>query len=761
MRRYAWIVLLWSLPALARRGDAPPPDPKASPETLLRGIAEDDFLVRDDLVGEAAARYRFIEPGKVLGELALAKAPWKSVVARIATDEKLPTKAAEPLARALVRWKAFRLHFQDAPKAEIEADFEATLRESRGALAPFASAASYFRYDGRGAGAARWIAMVERLAPDLPVVPQRLVELAPVEPWSGESLLFAVERDPKLLLDAVLAERGEGDAALLPSYDAALGQLLAKATPAKTAQAVDVANAKLSVLLGAGLAPQAVSAFQALPETVREGVISRETPERAKYGRTEMNEGGPQLALNLGAAFLLTGDREMAASLFYRAVGRTRETAQRHEDNRPGLLEAALKPERDPFEVLIFGASGPLWTQVALVAARDYPEFTARLVGTDARERRYSREDDDPVEGRRVHAATQAFDAQVAALSDELRKKAESDTAPAPAPDALSAKLRQLLDAPARRPCTERPVRPEAAKGWTSLPAEASGFFSLAAAKKDRDAVAVYASQRLDPTGEVSRGGYWFARSLDGGAKWSRPTYLGLREMRPYQLSADALPRFEGESLVLTATVREIDEDKITFPPIRLPAKRESGPVELVCPLAELEKDRDGDGLSDLVEERIVTDPENADTDGDGIRDGQDPLPQVPADGKPSLRGVLLFRALTERPPHPGIIVGPFESAVGPSELADDARTVFLSTDRESLAGTASENRTIVLSEEELALASKKFGAFYPRHAPFVATNHAGTIAFVQWSTGWSGGEYLLRKRSDGWHVEVISSWIT
>ncbi|MFP5245109.1 MAG: hypothetical protein ACLGH0_00350 [Thermoanaerobaculia bacterium] len=40
-------------------------------------------------------------------------------------------------------------------------------------------------------------------------------------------------------------------------------------------------------------------------------------------------------------------------------------------------------------------------------------------------------------------------------------------------------------------------------------------------------------------------------------------------------------------------------------------------------------KDRDGDGLTDFYEERIVTDPANADTDGDGMSDARDPLPLV------------------------------------------------------------------------------------------------------------------------------------
>ncbi|MBB6049943.1 PQQ-binding-like beta-propeller repeat protein [Armatimonas rosea] len=42
-----------------------------------------------------------------------------------------------------------------------------------------------------------------------------------------------------------------------------------------------------------------------------------------------------------------------------------------------------------------------------------------------------------------------------------------------------------------------------------------------------------------------------------------------------------------------------------------------------------LRRDSDGDGLTDLVEQRLGLSPKNADTDGDGLRDGVDPCPNV------------------------------------------------------------------------------------------------------------------------------------
>ncbi len=43
-----------------------------------------------------------------------------------------------------------------------------------------------------------------------------------------------------------------------------------------------------------------------------------------------------------------------------------------------------------------------------------------------------------------------------------------------------------------------------------------------------------------------------------------------------------------------------------------------------------IHKDSDGDGLTDLVEERFGTDPTRVDTDGDGLSDAVDPCPKAP-----------------------------------------------------------------------------------------------------------------------------------
>ena len=51
------------------------------------------------------------------------------------------------------------------------------------------------------------------------------------------------------------------------------------------------------------------------------------------------------------------------------------------------------------------------------------------------------------------------------------------------------------------------------------------------------------------------------------------------------------------------------------------------GPQQWKLSIKEIEKDSDGDGWTDIEEQRLDLDPNNKDTDGDGIPDGQDVCP--------------------------------------------------------------------------------------------------------------------------------------
>jgi hypothetical protein len=111
-------------------------------------------------------------------------------------------------------------------------------------------------------------------------------------------------------------------------------------------------------------------------------------------------------------------------------------------------------------------------------------------------------------------------------------------------------------------------------------------------------------------------------RKSDDPAAWNRPRLLptGDRFSR-----VDAIPRAESdpklempdaETLVLSWTDPKKERQQLKWS------------------IAEVFRDTDGDGWTDIEEVRLGLDPKKADTDGDGISDGQDICPDCAPDKK-------------------------------------------------------------------------------------------------------------------------------
>ena len=285
--------------------------------------------------------------------------------------------------------------------------------------------------------------------------------------------------------------------------------------------------------------------------------------------------------------------------------------------------------------------------------------------------------------------------------------------------------------------------------------------------------VAVGASQDYDPVGELSRGAYWVFRSHDGGTSWQPPLYTGLRITMPYVVRPRSdLPMIRRSGLRLEVEVRELDLDHITFPPLFSRTKREALGLYLDLPWELLERDTDGDGLTDLAEERLITDPHQADTDDDGSDDGIDPLPQVPHGGEIDQRVTMMQAILDNTLGGMGAIiheVGDHDTGSDPGQVTRRARnathtserTAFLVGDWASFRGTTPGRRIVVLSSEQHAAAEAKFGPVFATRYDVLMTNRAGDLAFVIWSAQWRGGEAIVEKVDGEWEFSILSTWIT
>jgi hypothetical protein len=219
-----------------------------------------------------------------------------------------------------------------------------------------------------------------------------------------------------------------------------------------------------------------------------------------------------------------------------------------------------------------------------------------------------------------------------------------------------------------------------------------------------------------------------------------------------------------GDQLAVEVSIRELDESSISFPPVALRAKREQDGLVLTIPFADLERDSDRDGPTDLAEERLVH-------DGDGLADGDDPLPQVAwsgiMDDEAAALAAVLENIAGMKPM--GIIHGigapggGVEDAMARMRRATltDERTTFVVAERRAFRSLATSRRAVVLTRHELELARKKFGPMLPLELPLFVLDHERRRGYVIWDASWVGGSLALEKSGASWRVRTVGSWIT
>lgn len=295
--------------------------------------------------------------------------------------------------------------------------------------------------------------------------------------------------------------------------------------------------------------------------------------------------------------------------------------------------------------------------------------------------------------------------------------------------------------------------------GWNPIRLERNGG----------EVAAIALSSALDPTGEISLGAYWVLHSSDGGQTWDAPLYTGLRQNAPYIVPPlSRLSLLHGDHLEVEVEIHEIDPDSITFPPIGMRTKREEKDLYLEMSWEALRRDSDGDGLTDLVEERLGTDPRNADTDGDGIPDGRDGLPLVPLGAGRTPEAEVLAEVMRgyyqgSGAIHVGLPANAEERhacAIRASAIGDGA--LFLIGDPTLFTPIDVDRRIVVLTPDEAGLYVDKFGLTFCADASIILVRHDGKKAVVVINEGWKEDVLeLTRTKKGGWAIRKVGGWIT
>lgn len=549
--------------------------------------------------------------------------------------------------------------------------------------------------------------------------------------------------------------------------------------PKRTAAAAGVAQSLLTAAIDAGLAARAMAELRELPPAVRTLV------ESGTRGTVYVETGGvffrPRLSdlrLELGMAATLAGDLATARSLLARfdasqPRSRSRGAPPRGQALARRLLDSWVQPSaQDPFGVLTTAVSlfrklddraldsvGWHLTLARAAVREGYPGIAVFVLPRAAEGLDALTSSDEPAPtGRdvppKVLYSARGLVAEIAALSQEIERETEAARGAmrdALGPDPAAPAIARWLERPPGPPFAARHMPPgiqpldlsEAQRAAArSRLAESLhlpvGFTPVRAGRQQTELAVVARSYAYDPwSPHATDGGYWVLRSSDGGKTWRQPLYTGLRVKLPYTVREEsALPLLAGDRLRVEVEIEPIDSE-----PAHIAAELARRPGQqglyLEIPFEELERDSDGDGLTDLAEQRLLTDPGNPDTNGDGTADGLDRTPTVPRLDPAAPAARFIATLLQDS----GIRDGPLVTVVTPDE-----RISFAVGERRWFSGLRPPHRLIVLTKEEERALGKQLALPIEEGFEILVFDRAGRHAFVL-----NGGARTYEDRDGVW----------
>ncbi|HVZ29132.1 MAG TPA: hypothetical protein VG839_01980 [Asticcacaulis sp.] len=575
-------------------------------------------------------------------------------------------------------------------------------------------------------------------------------------------------------------------AAIEEAAEARLGD-----TPAALNWRAALAQALLQQELNLGLNHEAVTRYLAYPQAVRDR-LPYAPPGLQKYDLSSQTTHSYAFANALAAALWLEGRRDEARAVLGKAYpgGWKREKSEQAEFD---AVSDALLPKiaaSDLFKAYVVGDGKPEADDGWLSGIRRATPAVREVVALRLTAAGYA---DIAAFVRRVEAPgdNTRFPAVWPSLTT-LLPAAVTDRQPGWAERIRDARARQAVAADAASgpvhvtstsvapAWSEKPL-PTGVTPWRDSDKVASlpKGLKLPVAPDDvlrfeangKDAALVFESSEYDLSGEIPAAGLWVTLRQDG--VWQKPLYLGLQEHFPYVVtSGSRLPLLAGDHLHLEIQVKEIDPKTITFPPVGMGYAREADGLYLDIDLAALKGDRDGDGLTDIAEARLGLKPDAADSDGDGIPDGRDPLPLTAYNPKGNPRDGAVAKIILEHfAGHDAgaIMVKPRPEAapgdllmLGPAAPQEKRYTMILVSDVDLFSDIAAAPfQLIVYSHADLARLGRDKAPFYPPRITELFRSLDGNDYYVSWSASWVGGSFWVHCDGDQCTSKELSNWIT
>ena len=279
--------------------------------------------------------------------------------------------------------------------------------------------------------------------------------------------------------------------------------------------------------------------------------------------------------------------------------------------------------------------------------------------------------------------------------------------------------------------------------------------------KRDAIEAFIYYSYELENR-YFGEAGIWIGYSENDGKDWDY-YYTGIVQSQPVFVkyySQRPLIKAKGKLEIDACLLRQLSPFTHPGPGPDFECIKEG--IYLSFDINVISKDSDGDGLTDIVEEKLYTNKYNTDTDGDGVPDNLDTNPRV---NFPRTEWSKIYEAILNDDIDWGKKgVGKLIFKENPTYFVTDAtETVLIITDNEDLMGIRPKRyRAIFMKEDEYAINTKIYKSelnimrFWPC---FKVDNMRDTYKMTRSFNTW-GDTYLIRKTKKGWTIEIISGWI-
>jgi hypothetical protein len=186
--------------------------------------------------------------------------------------------------------------------------------------------------------------------------------------------------------------------------------------------------------------------------------------------------------------------------------------------------------------------------------------------------------------------------------------------------------------------------------------------------------------------------------------------------------------------------------------------------IYLVFDINLIKRDSDGDGLTDIVEDKLYLDKYNKDTNEDGVPDNLDTNPRVhyPRTEKSRIYEAMLDDEIDWNKRRE---IGKLRFNENTTyNVTDSTETVLIITDDKDLMGIKPQKyRIIFMTTDEYQNKTKFYKTELNRmyFSPLFKVDKKRDTYKMTYDFNTWGSEYLIRKTKKGWIVKILSMWIS